>query len=119
MIYQFFVEFYAHCYSPFWSINDKRLHNLNYIPAFRRYVDGKYKGAFQLSIFEVIATGAYLYLKEGKDEIDLPNKLRSVSISLFSDPTFMRYSGSGSKANYRWPRLLPLARRFFLDENQE
>ncbi|WP_419835102.1 hypothetical protein [Endozoicomonas atrinae] len=32
MIYQFFVEFYAHCYSPFWSINDKRLHNLNYIP---------------------------------------------------------------------------------------
>ncbi|WP_238593882.1 hypothetical protein, partial [Endozoicomonas atrinae] len=32
LIYQFFVDFNAHCYSPFWSINDKRLHNLNYIP---------------------------------------------------------------------------------------
>ncbi|WP_238593699.1 hypothetical protein, partial [Endozoicomonas atrinae] len=33
LIYQFFVDFNAHCYSPFWSINDKRLHNLNYIPS--------------------------------------------------------------------------------------
>ncbi|WP_175404766.1 hypothetical protein, partial [Endozoicomonas atrinae] len=34
LIYQFFVDFNAHCYSPFWSINDKRLHNLNYIPPY-------------------------------------------------------------------------------------
>ncbi len=87
--------------------------------AFKRYVDGKYRGGFQLSIFEVIATGVYLYLKTDKNPDDLPNKLKHVSQSLSSDQTFIKYSGSGSKANYRWPRFLPLARRFFLDEDQE
>lgn len=87
---------------------------------FKRFNDnGEYKGGFQLSIYEIIATGTYLYLQSGLDENNLPKLLRDVSQQLPSNEVFTRYSGSGSKANYRWPRFVPLARQFFLNENQD
>jgi len=87
--------------------------------AFKRKVNGDFKGGFQLTIFEVIATGVYLYLKEGKDEIALPELIRSVVDGLGENATFRQYSGSGSKANYRWPKFVPLSKSLFINEDQE
>lgn len=87
--------------------------------SFKRNENGIYKGGFQLTIFEVLATGVYLYLKEGLDEVILPGKIRAISQNLSSDETFSRYSGSGSKANYRWPKFVPLAKRLFLDNDED
>jgi len=85
--------------------------------AFKRFNDGDYKGGFQLSIYEILATGTYLYLQAGRDEQSLPQLVRNVSRKLPSNGVFTKFSGSGSKANYRWPRFVPLARQLFLDEN--
>lgn len=85
--------------------------------SFKRKKDGVYKGGFQLTIFEVISTGVYLYLKNGRDELALPELVRRISSSLSEDEIFQQYSGSGSKANYRWPKFVPLSKRLFLDEN--
>lgn len=85
--------------------------------SFKRKVNGDFKGGFQLTIFEVVATGTYLYLKAGKDEAALPEVLRNVSNNIGNDPIFNRYSGSGSKANYRWPKFVPLAKSLFINED--
>lgn len=85
--------------------------------AFKRKVGEDFKGGFQLSIFEVIAVGTYLYLKTGHDEALLPNLLRQISNELGTNGIFTRYSGSGSKANYRWPKIVPLAKSLFMNEN--
>ena len=85
--------------------------------AFKRFTGDQYKGGFQLSIYEIISTGTYLYLQNGKDEAKLPELLQRISNELPSNEIFVKYSGSGSKANYRWPRFVPLARSLFLSED--
>lgn len=85
--------------------------------AFKRFNNGGYKGGFQLSIYEILATGTYLYLQSRLDEDKLPQLLREVSQQLPTNEVFTRFSGSGSKANYRWPRFVPLAKQLFLNEN--
>lgn len=84
---------------------------------FKRFNNKQYGGGFQLSIYEIIATGTYLYLQAGLDEESLPDLLRKVSQELPNIEIFIKYSGSGSKANYRWPRFVPLARQYFLNED--
>lgn len=85
--------------------------------SFKRTSNGAYKGGFQLTIFEVIATGVYLYIKNGRSDADLQDLIRDVSTSLTKNPIFEQYSGSGSKANYRWPKFVPLSKSLFLNEN--
>lgn len=51
------------------------------------------------------------------DETKLPERLRKVSNDIGINETFIRYSGSGSKANYRWPKFVPLAKSLFTNEN--
>jgi uncharacterized protein with ParB-like and HNH nuclease domain len=85
--------------------------------SFKRNSNGSYKGGFQLTIFEVLATGVYLYIKNGKDESALPALIRKTSTELANSSIFNQYSGSGSKANYRWPKFVPLAKSLFIDEN--
>jgi Protein of unknown function DUF262 len=87
--------------------------------AFKRYSDDRWKGSFQLSIFEVIATGSFLYTKSGRDLTNLRQLISRASKALGQDQSFNKYSGSGAKANYRLPRLVPLAKRLFLDESEE
>lgn len=87
--------------------------------AFKRKIEQTFKGGFQLTIYEVLATGVYLYLQNGRNEETLPDLIRQVSSNLGQNDTFLKYSGSGSKANYRWPRFVPLSKKFFLNENQE
>jgi len=82
--------------------------------AFKRNVGGRFKGGFQLTIYEVLSTGVYLYIKEGRDLDALPNLVQEVVAQLGDDPIFKQYSGSGSKANYRWPKFVPLSRKLFL-----
>lgn len=85
--------------------------------SFKRNNNGSYKGGFQLTIFEVIATGVYLYIKNEKDESTLPHLIRKISVNLAQNPIFEQYSGSGSKANYRWPKFVPLSKDLFLNED--
>ena len=87
--------------------------------AFKRKAADDFKGGFQLTIFEVIATGVYLYIKNGKNETKLPALITKVSNELAENPIFKQYSGSGSKANYRWPHFVPLSKRLFIDEDKK
>ncbi|WP_207953673.1 DUF262 domain-containing protein [Shewanella decolorationis] len=82
--------------------------------AFRKYSNGSYRGGFQLSVYEVLSTGVYLYLKDQRDRQALPDLIKAISTTLCANPIFDQYSGSGSKANYRWPKLIPLAKNLFL-----
>lgn len=85
--------------------------------SFKRKSGAEYKGGFQLTIYEVMATGVYLYIKDGRDEEALPDLIGDISTRLVDDPVFQRYSGSGSKANYRWPKFVPLSKQLFLHED--
>jgi len=85
--------------------------------SFKRISNGSYKGGFQLTIFEVLATGVYLYIKNEKDESVLQELIKKRSTELTDNLIFNRYSGSGSKANYRWPKFVSLAKSLFVDEN--
>lgn len=82
--------------------------------AFKRKDGSRFKGGFQLTIYEVIAAGSYLYIKDGRDVTALPDLLIEVVGKLGDDPIFRQYSGSGSKANYRWPKFVPLSKQLFL-----
>lgn len=81
--------------------------------SFRKYLNGGYKGGFSIAVYEVLTTGVYFYLKEDKDKSLLIEKIKDVSMSLSSNPIFDKYSGSGSKAAYRVPRLIPLGQELF------
>ncbi|MEQ9439737.1 MAG: DUF262 domain-containing protein [Cyclobacteriaceae bacterium] len=77
--------------------------------AFRRYTNDTYKGGFLLSPFEVIAYGL------GYNYPDFPSQedTRFSAQQLFADPTYVKWSGSGIRANSRLPHLLPLGREKF------
>ena len=82
--------------------------------SFKKFQNTKYVGAFSLSIYEVIALG----LGANIDSYDLLNethkeKVIQVSRELVENNEFSRFSGSGARASYRLPHLLPLGRRLF------
>ena len=74
--------------------------------AFRRFSDGRFKGGFLLSPFEVLAYGL------GYNYPNFPSTYRVVEIAkeLYANPTYQQWSGSGVRANSRLPHLLPLGR---------
>lgn len=90
--------------------------------SFKKYdfTKGMFKGGFQLSVFEVVASGVYLYIKTngGVDE-KLKAIIKSCSIDLFRNPVFQKFSGSGVRANYRWPRFHSMIREIFLGEHKD
>ncbi|MEI8612075.1 DUF262 domain-containing protein [Enterovibrio sp. Hal110] len=87
--------------------------------SFRKYIEEEntYKGGFQLSMYEIMSTGVYLYLKSGKDIAELPAIIDMVSKKAPTEKVFKQFSGSGSRANYRWPNFSKLAKKYFLNEN--
>tara|TARA_B100001094_G_scaffold333055_1_gene408211 strand:+ start:7567 stop:8676 length:1110 start_codon:yes stop_codon:yes gene_type:complete len=95
-------------------INDSTSEN-----TFRRKKGDEYKGAFQLSIYELIATGVFLYLENDKPEEELPSLIEHVSELLSSHDEFQRYSGSGQRANHRLPKIVKICRELFLNEDQK
>lgn len=79
----------------------------------------RYKGGFQISLYELIATGAYHLVKSGGDETKIKELILSVSKSAPYDEVFSKYSGSGSKASYRWPRMHDLVKEYFINESKK
>lgn len=79
--------------------------------AFKKYKDGRYLGAFSLSIFEVIGLGLGFNVSD-YDENNPKHlaKIREVSENLLANPLFVRNSGSGAKAASRLPHILPMGR---------
>lgn len=79
----------------------------------------KYKGGFQISLYELLATGAYHLVKNNCNDEKIKKLILSASKSAPSDEVFNKYSGSGSKASYRWPRMHDLVKEYFIDESKK
>jgi hypothetical protein len=83
--------------------------------AFRRWHDGKKKflGAFSIASYEVVAMGIGFHAApDGTLPISIsaiPDKVKSV----WDDPTFLKHSGSGARASYRIPKIIPMGRELF------
>lgn len=82
--------------------------------AFKKYQDGRYLGAFSLSIFEVIGLGLGFnvddYDETNPDHLD---KIKDSSQQLLTNRDFLRNSGSGARASTRLPHILPMGREMF------
>lgn len=72
---------------------------------------GKFVGGFLLSAFEAVALGiGYNYQKiQANKDFDIESAIRSI----WSNDEFIRRSGSGNRANYRIPKIVPLGREVF------
>jgi len=79
----------------------------------------RYKGGFQISLYELIATGTYELVKRGVDDDKIKELIDSISKSAPYDEVFNKYSGSGSKASYRWPKMHELVKEYFIDESKK
>lgn len=90
--------------------------------AYRKWDGTKYKGSFSIAIFEVVTSGVFGYLNAHQElvnegsEIDgeLIATIRRVSKELPNNPIFTENSGSGIRATYRLPKLIPLGRELIV-----
>ncbi len=79
--------------------------------AFKKFQNGKYLGAFSLSIFEVIGLGLGFNIDSYSENNPAHLvKIREISEKLLSNPDFERNSGSGARASSRLPHILPMGR---------
>ena len=81
--------------------------------SFKRYENGKYIGAFSLSIYEILSIGLSKHL----DNYDINNndikKIQEISMLLPTNDTFREASGSGTRASRRLPQFIELADQLF------
>lgn len=82
--------------------------------SFKRYENGKYIGAFSLSIYEILSIGLSKHL----DDYDINNnddikKIQEISMLLPTNDTFREASGSGTRASRRLPHFIELADQLF------
>ena len=82
--------------------------------SFKRYENGKYIGAFSLSIYEILSIGLSKHL----DDYDINNnddikKIQEISMLLPTNNTFREASGSGTRASRRLPQFIELADQLF------
>jgi hypothetical protein len=80
--------------------------------AFKRYDGTKFKGKFLESAFEAVTIG----LAENIEQYDFPNDnslLLNKVKELHDNETFKRYTGSGSNARTRIPKIVPFTKEFF------
>ena len=77
--------------------------------SFRRYTENGFKGGFLLTPYEVIAFGL------GHNYPNFPNSQKTFekvkNLNYYQD--FQKFSGSGVRADYRLPNLIPLGRKIF------
>lgn len=80
--------------------------------AFKRYDkhNNKFVGGFLLSAYETIALGLGCY--DGETDYS-PEDIVDIVKNMWSNPIFIKNSGSGVKAASRLPKLIPLGRQFF------
>lgn len=82
------------------------------VNSFRRYApsNDRYTGGFLLSAYEVIALGVgFNYLNLPSDD-ELTNRIKAV----WSNETYIAWSGSGITAMRRLPHIIPLGREIFV-----
>lgn len=80
--------------------------------SFRRYSPNKNKflGGFLVSAYEVIALGVgYNYAELAHSHIDIKEKVKQI----WTNPEYTDWSGSGTNAQRRLPRLVSLGRKMF------
>ena len=80
--------------------------------AFKRYDGEKFKGKFLESAYEAICIG----ISSNYNDYNLPDDndfLLEKIKSLHSQETFQRYTGSGSNARTRIPKIIPFAKEYF------
>lgn len=80
--------------------------------AFKRYDGTKFKGKFLESAFEAVTIG----LSENIEQYDFPDDndiLLNKVKELHDDDTFKKYTGSGSNARTRIPKIVPFTKEFF------
>lgn len=82
--------------------------------SFKRYENGKYIGAFSLSIYEILSIGLSKHLEDydinNNDDI---KKIQEISMLLPTNDTFREASGSGTRASRRLPQFIELADQLF------
>ncbi|WP_304670767.1 DUF262 domain-containing protein [Neisseria polysaccharea] len=82
--------------------------------SFKRYENGKYLGAFSLSIYEILSIGLSKHLGNydinNNDDI---KKIQEISMLLPTNDTFRETSGSGTRASRRLPQFIELADKLF------
>ncbi|MBV6485184.1 MAG: hypothetical protein KFKLKKLM_01737 [Flavobacteriales bacterium] len=80
--------------------------------AFKRFDGQSFKGKFLESAYEAISIG----IASNFDDYLLPNDndlLKEKIKNLHSEPTFQKYTGSGSNARTRIPNIIPFAKQYF------
>ena len=80
--------------------------------AFKRYDGTEFKGKFLESAFEAITIGLAANFEQYNfpaDNLFLKNKVKN----LHNDQTFQNYTGSGSNARTRIPRIIPFTKNYF------
>ncbi len=90
----------------------KLLRSLEDDEVFKRYDGNKFKGKFLESAFEAISVGIASNLHNysiPKDNTFLKQKIKALHIQ----PEFKKYTGSGSNARTRIPKIIPFAIKFF------
>jgi len=85
---------------------------------FTKYDKGSFKGKFLESAYEAVTVGLRYninsYSHKG-DETLIAEKIKG----MWSDPRFLNYSGSGSNARVRIPRLIKFGQEFFRNGQNE
>jgi hypothetical protein len=83
--------------------------------AFRRFDARKnrFLGGFSIASFEAVAMGiGYNIADDGTFPVNdeqIPDKVKAV----WSHQTFQKYSGSGARASFRIPKIIPMGREMF------
>ena len=90
--------------------------------AFKRYNSSKdkFEGKFLLSAFETISVGLgrnYLEYCELPLDANLKKVITEKIIQIWSHETYQAKSGSGVRANFRIPVIVPLGQKIFKYED--
>jgi hypothetical protein len=81
--------------------------------AFKKWDGGSFKGKFLMSLFEVVGFGVSKNLEA---ILELPKPidfLKKKAKSVWSEETFITYSGAGIRGTTRLTKLLPFSVEFF------
>ena len=106
----FDLDYQSEVYSRTFDIIHKALGNRS----FRRWNGDQFSGMFLQSVFEVIASGIARNINQFTDLEDDTAKRLIVERSkeLWSNATFVKYSGAGVRGTDRLANLLPMAKDF-------